>query len=200
MSIAKRLGRPNGRGGDDGAGDRRRRHGIRCIGDGPRSLRRSDVSGVDTSMDDIVAVRGARFPVGVTFDRSYDQIEAQRGASSLTLAGTDVSYDQIERLARTGSKPRAVAADSQTERSTPAAVSGTSPDPYGPRPSSLARLCRRRKPVSQARSRTSATGRRLLADRRQGPEACHSALTSSKAAALAAESAIVGRRNSFPDR
>ena len=57
-----------------------------------------EVSGVDTSMDDIVAVRGARFPVGVTFDRSYDQIEAQRGASSLTLAGIDVSYDQVERL------------------------------------------------------------------------------------------------------
>jgi hypothetical protein len=52
----------------------------------------SEVSGVDTSIDDIVAVRGARFPVGVTFDRSYDQIEAQRGASSLTVAGTDVSY------------------------------------------------------------------------------------------------------------
>ena len=58
----------------------------------------SEISGVDTSIDDIVAVRGARFPVGVTFDRSYDQIEAQRGASSLTLGGIDVSYDQIERL------------------------------------------------------------------------------------------------------
>ena len=58
----------------------------------------SEVSDVDTSMDDIVAIRGARFPEGVTFDRSYDQIEAQRGASLLTLPGIDVSYDQIERL------------------------------------------------------------------------------------------------------
>ena len=58
----------------------------------------SERSDVDRSMDDIVSVRGARFPVNITSDRSYDQIEAQRGASSLTLAGIDVSYDQIERL------------------------------------------------------------------------------------------------------
>lgn len=58
----------------------------------------SEVTNVDTSMDEIVAIRGARFSEDATFDRSYDQIEALRGAPSLTLAGIDVSYDQIERL------------------------------------------------------------------------------------------------------
>jgi hypothetical protein len=56
------------------------------------------VPAVDTSMDDIVAVRAARFQAADPFDRSYDQIEAQRGATLVTLPGTDVSFDPIERL------------------------------------------------------------------------------------------------------
>ena len=67
-------------------------------GMGPGRSVASEVSAVDTSVDDIVAIRGARFPEAVTFDRGYDQIEAQRGASSLALPGIDASYDQVERL------------------------------------------------------------------------------------------------------
>ena len=67
-----------------------------AIGLGPFPAR--IVSDVDTSMDDIVAVRAARFQGADTFDRSYDQIEAQRGATHVILPSTDASYERIERL------------------------------------------------------------------------------------------------------